>query len=94
MFKALLLSIRYDLSDVKLAEMLDDRASFRCFCGFSANEAAPVRTAFVRVRRLLLAHKLDPPHAKLAKAADDLRAMLEQDVLASGSDVAFLIPRY
>ncbi|MDZ7896363.1 MAG: transposase [Sphingobium sp.] len=49
------------LSDVKLAEMLDDRASFRCFCGFSANEATPERTAFVRFRRLLLAHRLDPP---------------------------------
>ena len=35
MFKALLLSVWYDLSDVKLAEALDDRASFRRFCGFS-----------------------------------------------------------
>ena len=43
MFKALLLSIWYDLSDVKLAEALDDRASFRRFCGFSANEATPVQ---------------------------------------------------
>jgi transposase, IS5 family len=45
MFKALLLSIWYDLSDVKLAEALDDRASFRRFCGFSVNEAVPERTA-------------------------------------------------
>jgi IS5 family transposase len=59
MFRALLLSIWYDLSDVKLAEALDDRASFRRFCGFSANEATPERTAFVRFRRLLVAHKLD-----------------------------------
>jgi len=59
MFKALLLSIWYDLSDVKLAEALDDRASFRRFCGFSANEATPERTAFVRFRRLLVSHKLD-----------------------------------
>lgn len=59
MFKALLLSIWYDLSDVKLAEALDDRASFRRFCGFSANEATPERTAFVRFRRLLVAHQLD-----------------------------------
>lgn len=58
-FKALLLSIWYDLSDVKLAEALDDRASFRRFCGFSANEATPERTAFVRFRRLLALHKLD-----------------------------------
>lgn len=59
MFRALLLSIWYDLSDVKLAEALDDRASFRRFCGFSANEATPERSAFVRFRRLLVAHKLD-----------------------------------
>lgn len=59
MFKALLLSIWYDLSDVKLAEALDDRASFRRFCGFSSTEATPERTAFVRFRRLLVAHQLD-----------------------------------
>lgn len=59
MFKALLLSIWYDLSDVKLAEALDDRSSFRRFCGFSGTEPTPERTAFVRFRRLLVAHKLD-----------------------------------
>lgn len=50
MFKALLLSIWYDSSDVKLAEALDDRASFRRFCDFSGTEATPERTAFVRFR--------------------------------------------
>jgi IS5 family transposase len=59
MFKAMLLAVWYDLSDVKLAEALDDRASFRRFCGFSANEATPERTAFVRYRRLLVARGLD-----------------------------------
>lgn len=59
MFKALLLSIWYDLSDVKLAEALDDRASFRRFCGFSGTEATPERTAFVRFRKALVAHGLD-----------------------------------
>ncbi|WP_126174371.1 IS5 family transposase [Altericroceibacterium xinjiangense] len=59
MFKALLLSIWYDLSDVKLAEALDDRASFRRFCGFSSTEETPERTAFVRFRRLLVARGLD-----------------------------------
>ncbi|WP_206066360.1 transposase, partial [Novosphingobium sp. ERN07] len=59
MFKALLLSIWYDLSDVKLAEALDDRASFRRFCGFSSTEATPERTAFVRFRRLLVVGGLD-----------------------------------
>jgi transposase, IS5 family len=59
MFKALLLAVWYDLSDVKLAEALDDRASFRRFCGFSGSEATPERTAFVRFRKALIAQGLD-----------------------------------
>lgn len=59
MFRALLHSIWYDLSDVKLAEAFDDRASFRRFCGFSATEATRERTAFVRFYRLTVAHKFD-----------------------------------
>ena len=59
MFKALLLSVWYDLSDVKLAEALDDRASFRRFCGFCGTEPVPERTAFVRFRRALAATGLD-----------------------------------
>lgn len=59
MFKALLLAVWHDLSDVKLAEALEDRASFRRFCGFAGNEATPERTAFVRFRRALIAHGLD-----------------------------------
>ena len=55
----MLLSVWYDLSDVKLAEALDDRASFRRFCGFSASEPTPERTAFVRFRKALVAHGLD-----------------------------------
>src|SRR5689334_16614867 len=59
MFKALLLAVWYNLSDVKLAEALDDRASFRRFCGLSSTEATPERTAFVRYRRALIGHGLD-----------------------------------
>ena len=59
LFKATLLSVWYDLSDVKLAEALDDRASFRRFCGFSASEPTPERTAFVRFRKALVVHELD-----------------------------------
>ncbi|EXL09414.1 IS5 family transposase [Aquamicrobium defluvii] len=59
LFKAMLLSVWYDLSDVKLAEALDDRASFRRFCGFSSSEPTPERTAFVRFRRALVTHELD-----------------------------------
>jgi transposase, IS5 family len=59
MFKALLLAVWHDLSDVRLAEALNDRASFRRFCGFSGTEATPERTAFVRYRKALIAHGLD-----------------------------------
>jgi IS5 family transposase len=53
LFKAFLLARWYDLSDVKLAEALDDRASFRRFCGFARHEPTPERTAFVRFRKAL-----------------------------------------
>ena len=59
MVKALLLAVWYDLSDVKLAEALDDRASFRRFCGFARHEQTPERTAFVRFRRQLVTHGLE-----------------------------------
>ena len=59
LFRAVLLAIWHDLSDVKLAEELEDRASFRRFCGFSATEPTPERTAFVRFRAELVRRGLD-----------------------------------
>lgn len=59
LFRALLLATWYDLSDVRLAEALDDRASFRRFCGFAAHEPTPERTAFVRFRAELVRRGLD-----------------------------------
>ena len=55
----MLLAMWYDLSDVKLAEALDDRASFRRYCGFSTSEATPERTTFVRFRKALVTQALD-----------------------------------
>lgn len=46
---------------MRLAEALDDRASFRRFCGFAAGEPTPERTAFVRFRRALVRAGLDCP---------------------------------
>ncbi|WP_255360043.1 transposase [Belnapia sp. F-4-1] len=54
LFRGLLLATWYDLSDVKLVEALDDRTSFRRFCGFAAHEPTPERTTFVRFRRELV----------------------------------------
>lgn len=72
LFKALLLAVWHDLSDVRLAEALDDRSSFRRFCGFSRFEPTPERTAFVRFRRELVARGLD--RALLDAVTDQLRA--------------------
>lgn len=93
MFKALLLAVWHDLSDVKLAEALDDRASFRCFCGFSRNEATPERTAFVRFRRALIAHALDRRAFEMVTAELKGKAitvktgtLVEATIIASASE--------
>jgi IS5 family transposase len=52
-------AVWYDLSDVKLAEALDDRGSFRRFCGFSSSEPTPERTTFVRLRKALVELEMD-----------------------------------
>src|ERR671912_2098882 len=59
LFRALLLATWHNLSDVRLAGALDDRASFRRFCGFAAHEPTPERTAFVRFRAELMRRGLD-----------------------------------
>jgi IS5 family transposase len=59
LFRGLLLATWYDLSGIKLAEALDDRTSFRRFCGFAAHEPTPERTASVRFRRALAERGLD-----------------------------------
>ncbi|MBO1077047.1 IS5 family transposase [Roseomonas marmotae] len=72
LFKAMLIAVWYDLSDVKLAEALDDLASFRRFCGFAAQEPTPERTAFVRLRRQLVACELD--QVLFAEVTEQLKA--------------------
>ena len=59
LFCGLLLATWHDLADVQLAAALDDRASFRRFCGFAAHEPTPERTAFVRFRAELVRRGLD-----------------------------------
>jgi IS5 family transposase len=93
LFKALLIAVWNDLSDVKLAEALDDRVSFRRFCGFSRFEPTPERTAFVRFRRVLVALGLD--RALFERVNEQLRArsvtvktgtLVDATVIASASE--------
>jgi len=82
MFKALLLATWYDLSDVMLAEALEDRASFRRFCGFARDEATPERTAFVRFRRQLVEVGLDQSlFAAIARGLEKKGAIVRKGTL-------------
>jgi transposase, IS5 family len=58
LFKALLLSVWYNLSDPKLEDALADRLSFRKFCGFPLDAETPDETTFVRFRKTLREHEL------------------------------------
>ena len=93
LFKAMLIAVWHDLSDVRLAEALDDRASFRRFCGFAAHEPTPERTAFVRFRAVLVARCLDT--ALFDEVTGQLRAkavrvktgtLVDATVIASASE--------
>lgn len=89
LFKALLLSVWYDLSDVKLAEALDDRASFRRFCGFASDEPTPERTAFVRFRRELVARALDRAlFAAVTRQLDDKGVVVRTGTLIDATVIA------
>jgi len=90
LFKAMRVSVWYDISDVKLAEALDDRSSFRRFCGFSAHEATPESTAFVRFREALTLRGLDK--ALFDQITSELKAkairgaLVEAVIIASASE--------
>lgn len=55
MLKAVLLQQWYGLSDAELEEALNDRVSFRRFCGLSLQKAAPDHTTLCRFRNRLVA---------------------------------------
>ncbi|WP_199752529.1 IS5 family transposase [Bradyrhizobium sp. RP6] len=59
LFKALLLQQWYGLSDPALEEALDDRASFRDFCGFALGDETPDHTTIWRFRETLQRAGLD-----------------------------------
>ncbi len=75
LFKAMLLTVWSHLSDVTLAEGLDDRWSFRRFCGFSALERTPERTAFVRFCKARVARGLDKALSRAGADRENLRHM-------------------
>ncbi len=86
LFKAMLIAVWHDLSDVRLAEALDDRASFRRFCGFAAHEPTPERTAFVRVRAELVRRGLDRTlFAAITRQLDRRRVVVRTGTLVDAT---------
>lgn len=79
----------HDESDVRLAEALGDRASFRRFCGFSTHEATPERTSFVRFRSELVRLGLDRSLFAAVKRQLDAR---EPAAPGNGHMIALLAP--
>jgi IS5 family transposase len=74
--RALLLATWHGLSDVRLAEAINDRAGFRRFCGFGTTKAPPERKAFVRFRAELVCRGLDRLLFDLATRQLDARGLV------------------
>ena len=55
MFKAMLLAQWYQLYDTALEEALDDRISFRRFCGFALDAVTPYEKTLRRFHQALAA---------------------------------------
>ena len=88
LFKALLLSIWYNLSDAKLEDALADRLSFRKFCGFPLDAQTPDETTFVRFRKTLRERKLfDELFADIGQQLDKQGLFVKQGTLIDATIV-------
>ena len=88
LFKALLLSIWYNLSDAKLEEALADRLSFRKFCCFPLDAQTPDETTFVRFRKTLRERKLfDDLFAAIGQQLDKKGLFVKQGTLIDATIV-------
>jgi transposase, IS5 family len=88
LFKALLLSVWYNLSDAKLEDALADRLSFRKFCGFPLDAATPDETTFVRFRKTLRERELfDKLFAAINQQLDKKGLFVKQGTLIDATIV-------
>ena len=86
MFKALLLQQWYGLSDPGLEEALDDRASFRGFCGFVLDDETPDHATIWRFREVLQRTGLDERlFAEILHQIDGRGLVLRQGTLIDAS---------
>lgn len=86
MFKAVLLQQWYGLSDPELEEALDDRASFRDFCGFALGDETPDHTTIWRFREALQQAGLDETlFAEMLRQIDARGLVLRRGTLIDAS---------
>lgn len=86
MFKAVLLQQWYGLSDPELEEALDDRASFRDFCGFVLDDETPDHTTIWRFREALQRDNLgEALFAEILRQIDARGLVLRQGTLIDAS---------
>lgn len=88
LFKALVLSLWYDLSDPKLEDALADRLSFRKFCRFPTDAETPDETTFVRFRKTLREQALfDKLFAEINQQLDTHKLFVKMGTLIDATIV-------
>jgi transposase, IS5 family len=94
LFKALLLQQWYTLSETKLEEALEDRLSFRRFCGLSLEDDAPDQVTINRFRNLLVGKALvQPLFDEIVRQIDARGLILRQGTLIDASLVEAAVKR-
>jgi IS5 family transposase len=82
LFKALLLQSLYGLSERGLEDALNDRLSFRRFCGLSLEEAVPDHTVLNRFRNALVKEALlDKLFAELDRQLENAGMILKRGTM-------------
>ncbi len=94
LFKALVLQQWHNLSDPGLEEALQDRLSFRRFCGFSLSDATPDETTFVRFRQALASRDLSASlFAEINRQLDARGLMVRRGTLIDATLVEAQVSR-
>lgn len=89
LFRAVLLAQWYSLSDEAMEKALEDRLSFRRFCGFSLMEAVPDHTTLWRFREALGQEGLtDAVFAEIERQLDRRGLMVKKGTIIDASLIA------
>jgi len=86
LFKMCLLQTWYALSDEQLEDSVNDRLSFKQFCGISLTQIAPDQTVISRFRTILVtANVYDKILSKIVKQLEDRKLIIKTGVIVDAS---------